>query len=1527
MKEQGHSLKKFSIQRRFGKSSQIHWRDDKISCLERILNTSVNGHPYFVVVHSPFLEPVHQEMIQRGEEIPYALSGRGVGKTALLEAFVDIAKAIAECEVLAFLDNRKKLTDSDNFFKDFFVEELLKRHRRLRDTFLFCTFESAFRRTGLFFKSSVWMLGTFLSWLVSVLGLEISNYFYDPRVHSGMNNLLRILSQHRGWLWVVGPLLLICWLLYFVGYLETNKDFKVTYSALSPSSLMETRRNGLKEMLLTNPANVFSFLSRRKCLVLVVDDVDYLDSRSFDSIIELFQAAQNSNGKYRACVVLSFNPSNPLLWLTERKRIRELLSKEKLYDEKPESWVPLCITPLNLEQLTEILCDYFGDSTPERLLEIIGKEDPEALQRTGQLLGFFAWLEAVLAEEGRTLKGVREDELIDKFQRYVYKDEREVEEIIKAIKSQEGAEGALVFLKCLLAFQKHPVQVEHLRKALLAEGYNDIALYERTLENLPIRLVQKIQKGNWYYEFRTPYLRHILLTGWAEWKETSSYYITKVFDLLCNEGKWEPEQALKSAPSERAIEILYIQGLFYYQYYGHSDAGYALRFLGLERGGACGKWLSLCEESLSKGENLWNLIFWKPTTFLNPYRPYTSRLPWSPPVGRKVGKEGWFFAPDLLLNTAIAYWLMGNTNQALELLSAKWERIKSNLLRSDYPNHWTKEQIAACKNYFKEVDAEIRLALAKILYHLGTGESWNQAIKLCRPYIRGRQLASQRQVATARFIYENIRHYRHFSIGKLLYPLQFKPESKILEEILRVGRDRTADDLIRLRALYTASVAIWDMCLKGPNEIDHDQLNRLRETIKEALVLLEECRSRPKARPQDVPPGGRAAEAEIFFWQAVFLYWNYLLLVADLGLTVTQYRPTLDYGKWYSRLNAYSSLAKLYVNFVNCGLFSDKYCETLLLDVFSFIDWVNDLLESSSPNVDFDAVNRRLESLHVKVRRYTLEQATDYFIAADTIYRRLGHQQGHAEVLFQRGLMQYLLQEDVGQMRWYELLMKSDQVTNALGFHLDRLYSQLIVAKSAETSNVFYSMRCYQNSMEWCLNPGLGLPEIIAGEVAYRLGVLLFLNVEEVRGAKENALAMIEEARRRYEPYMEGAVFIAPELALQRLLDIHWGIAELLRRKAVQLTPGEASRISLLNRAEDNCNWIINHTRGKAQFESQEMKARVIKADIAHLRGGFETAFSELRIAIQYYERVKDAFWLLQTLTIMCELILSSKEIRDVLKESEIVDYLNKLIEAAIPYKERFGKAPDSLGVAEKAMFFRACLFLGQVWYQYNNPDIAIDWLFTAFDLLTSLGLSGNAILLDSIIREVLSSLNIAEVQKAYEERLIQASLRIDPEYEEADWQSVGAILRRYFPIQIVVTEHLQVKQDCLKTYASMIELGNVQEAISALEKGVELIDEDNPEEIDFELLEKLYNKYRKIGAHEKAIEVKRKLQVLKDVDQSRTFLLLAKRYRDNGWDVKWALLVATDVTFKGSRYYERAREWLEEIGYFEQRTNKGMLN
>jgi hypothetical protein len=1501
------SLKDFALHARFGLGSLAAVaKDDRVAAFEQALEASLSGDPRLVIVHSPYPEARQREALRKAEDLPYSLSGKGVGKTAMLRACVEVARAVDQCEVFDFLNNRKRLTGSERFFEDILVARLLQHRRSWSSVPALFHLWSLYHRLGMLVRVATRMVGAFIAWLLSILGLEILEYFYDPSVRSGVNKLIDVLIDYGGLLWIVVGfvLIVVCWL-RFQGELDANSKEKAIYRALAPTYLRERYEQTRRERLLSRPENLLSFLPSGKCQVWVIDDVDCFDSRSVDSILDLHQAARDSNGKCRVCIVLGYNPRNPTLWFPERERTRQSLSEDSI--ARNASWVPLCITPLHLDELVQILCDYYDSSVPERLIGIIAKQFPESVATTGQLLGFFDMLERVLAKDHRVLQEVQEAELLDQFDRYIHREQREVQELIDATKARDCGEGALQFLKFMLGFRKRPVRVEFIEELLAQEGYSDIKSLEQVMRTPPTGLVRKTKNQYWRYEFRDDYTKSNLLLGWPEWRNESTYYHTRVFDLLCDHRIWDAEQALCSQPSRAAVEILYSEGLYYYQYYGHSDAGYALRFLGSEAGGAVDKWVSLCDMRIREGGSLWDLVYWRTKTSLNPYRHYKT----------SKSAPGWFFAPELLSTAATAYWVIGYAERALWLLESLWPRIDSRLT-SEYPDAWPEEWVARCDQRLSRVRAEMDLLLARIVYHRGRDNGWRLAVERCVPYTRGEYPASEQQLAEARMLAASPEHYRRFALGRMLPPLRFRSDDKWVRELLSVSRDESGDQLVRLRALHTVCTAVWDDLLNAQfaarsllqrgitsEDMDGERLDRGRQTLREAMSLLQQARSRPADRPWDVPPGGRRAEGELFFWEAVFLGHRCLLMTADMGMTVTKYRSTLDAGSSKAKLRVYDELARLCLDLARCGLFSKERQSALVRRVGVFSGHVQGLLDSTGPlGLPTYEAERQLGRLYDAIIDECVDQAIDYFRAADTIYTRLGDRQGRAEVFYQRGLIWYRLGGVLDRRSAYESLRQGNLATDGLGFHRDRLCANVIVARDMEASDVSRAVCAYENSLQWSAEAGLGLPGIIRGELSYRLGVLL-VTTPGASGWTERALALMEQAQRCYDSLPAVPSVISEVDAFERSTRIRWCIAELCRRQASVLPPDEPSRAGLLSRAEENCNWIINRTK-EDMFKPVEMEARRVKASVSLMTGNAEVAVEQYGSLITYYEGEQDNFGLLETLLGMCTTLALLDESPGA-ADGTGSDYVRRLVSSAQLYLDRFEGSGAPLSLWEKAALFQACRFLGTM---ARTPDLALYWLLSAFDLLTSLGLYGNAILLDDYTGPVAQGTRLRE---SYEERLVQASQRINPT-EDVDWRRVGAILRSYFPITVASTPSLEEKRDYLELYDSMVTVDTMQEAIRALELGVELIERDNPEDIDFELLARLRGAYRAEHMHEEVKNLDRLRQELGDIHKSKVFLLLAEQYLDKGWDARWALSVATDVRFQGSVYFGRAQTLLEGL-------------
>lgn len=1125
--------------------------------------------------------------------------------------------------------------------------------------------------------------------------------------------------------------------------------------------------------------------------------------------------------------------------------------------------------------------------------------------------------------------------MVDRFHYYFCGDEIEVKQTIKEIEDREDQElkvGSLKFLKFMLASQSdRGVPYEVLKKLLERERCLNLNSYEEVLREA--RLIEPVSLNHrWYYRFREPHWKYRISTTWHEWNESESVeaeYSTKLFDALCEvtsrprlprEERWNPEQARKSWPSTEAVEVLYNQGLYYYKYHGHSDAGYALRFLGREKGGALTKWLSLCNDV--HGEELWEYLYWEPKTFLSPYRGLESS---------RLMPD--FSAPDLVINTATAYWVCGHTEKAYETIS-QWKSIRGRLSghlppRKEYRDHLLK------------ADKQIDLLHAKILLCRGESNDLRRAWNLSERHVN--------EEPEAKFILANVEHYSHFATGRWLAPLRFEPDDQAVEKLLKVGRDTSGDDYpTRLRALYSVCSAMWDGCFEEPiapevviskgipeSNVHPERLDCLRQTIEESIALLTEALPYIGVRPTEMPLGGRAAEAKILFWEAVFLYQTCMLFATDVGLAAEQKGLTDHHGEQDSGLEAYASLAELCEKFAYCGLFTDEQQGELLSKINEYTNWVQGQLGKSSSDVHYPTVRMRINSLFSDVFTAAIRQAGEYFTNADTVYRRLGHLRGRAEVLFQRGLMLILTKVEPDGTPWQELLANSNQISSELGFHLDRLYSRIAIARAGQDSKPYKLLdarSAYQNAIRWCSDlSDADFPKLVVGELSFKLGLLLHNQGSYLGATITDALDVMERAREEYEPYWRhGASFVTRKEALDRMISIRCSLAELRRREADNSESIESWRDSL-DEAMRHCRWIIRQAKKEAQFKSSEMKARLIEADVSLLREDFQTAINGYEAVIDYWvqeasqvthyhERQRDQFHLLQALLRVFKICKISKEIAQFRKMSD-ADLLNRLTQVADSFKENQERDDSSrtIGDPETSLLLEASLVLGDEFLSNGDAYSARKWFLEAFQAYESLGRFGQAILLDSRIRETLALAADEEYEsRKYKDILHRASEQIDDERENADWEQVFKILGYYFPVQATTaTPHLLIlkKQDLLRSGSVSMEYEeNLDRAISTLESGKNLIDLENPEEIDLEILDKLRDAYRETRSHyHKVRELDRLEQDLKDVNQTRNYLSLARTYLQLEWDANWALRIAINVVKKDSSYYAEAEQLLEE--------------
>lgn len=1555
------SLKECFVWRHLGAGS----RDDKVAVLEDELNRAIlENDPRLIVVTAPY---------PRGIAPTSRQAGTGLGKTALLEAFVARALARTECDVHFFPKVRERATGGQRFVEQELAPEFIDRRRSAASSVQFYLKSALLRVDPL--AHSLWRLVVILAliWLAIAgnIATLLPGFLFPTAQRAGQ------FINSTPWMpWLVGAALLGLMIAYFSLDRKRRPDLQERWDSKSPDSLRQKARRERCAHLTSQPADMLPLLDYDACTVLVIDDVDSMDNDSVQKLLQLFREASSS--QYRLCLVLSFNPQNPDLQELERREILEtLLPNPANTLQEQEDRIFVTLNDLDRERVVEVLWDYYGTSAAEEILRRIETQWHDVADQPSRLLGFFLWLDTELGDPRTDLRGVS-TEPERWFERYVQRHKDKVEQIVNAIEEKDPTGESRECLECLkyiLAFHSHEVPGDVLRKLLKDSGLRNLNTYETVLRDPAVRLLHIDHKGPGSYSLTDPYMRHLLLNAWDQWKDREKYF-TRAFDALCAAARlhsidrWNPEQALARATSREAVEVLYAQGLHFYAYLGQSDAGQALHYLGDDRG-AIGKWLELC--SSSSLDQLWEHICWKRKTGLRAARYAGSKSP-----------DPWFIGPELVVIAARAYWQIGEVDAAMHLLREAWPTIRDRLPSFNPPSEWPKQM----RDRYRRAVNQIVLLVPEILVRHGGHQRWEDALSQCRAD------DGNAEAALSRFIRANIAHYRRFSVGEMLDPLKFKPNSTITERLLAIGDDEVADPLVRLRALHSVSSAdfqIWGLGRRGFNprtalfkdgqpsptpsspgydswgrvwggfdprsvlfkdggptdieglaldEAEREQLRASRQKIDRAYDVLKSIQFE---RPQDAPPGQRMLEIETLLWKGVYLYRGLLLLAVDLASRAHQYKERLERGRLKAILDSCDELAKMCqqfkessaLPFVASGVESESSVASenrSLERIRQYRDWVHQQqfwaedqqTRPRSREVGAEA-RKGLQELYQNIVDETVQEADEYLRAAGASYSRFGHRPGRAEVLYHRAMLRLLSACDLPGPTWLQLLYESSQATDDLGFHLERLYALIVVGDILDTSDLFVADWAYQAAIELASLLTPGMPSLLVGELHFRRGSTLRSFIESA-DSYVRALREMEEARKAYEPNLRGTNFVSQRDVLERCLFIRWNLAELLRRRARDRGCDAVERTELLNQVEEHCNWIIRRCKGDSSLESHEMTARTMKAKVSALREEFAVAVDELRIAADYFSRQDNDFELLQTLTNLCQSIRRC----DGPSRDELPSRVHETERVAVRYRQRFGSNANSLSAQVKVALYQACLLLGEL---YKDDDLARGWLFCAFDTLVSLGFPGRAMQLDDLIGSKLTS---EESREAYRERLVRASSHIKVSHETADWALVGTILRRHFGVSLVKSAHLSQKQEYLRMARAMLDLatqpaaGEIlppeqsattapdleQNARAALETGRDVIDNEEPEEVDFELLDELRNLYRRRGEHERALEIEQQLQRLRDTARSRDYYLLAEKYRESGWDVEWALEVATskDVTYTGSRYYHMASKWLKDL-------------
>ncbi|MCL4552832.1 MAG: hypothetical protein M1305_04680, partial [Candidatus Marsarchaeota archaeon] len=1396
------------------------------------------------------------------------------------------------------------MADGVNFCQDILFEELARHDRGLLGAALspfspaLHVVASLLQRVSILVYVAIPVLAAVVGYIITLLGFKALQLFVDPQNQPLVASVTSWFQNNQFALFVIAVIALTVWLLYAWTALQKDEGLMKRWAKPKEQPSRAERVFEAKEKLVKNPERIISrFASKGRTFVLLVDDVDYLDGYSFEFLLELYEQALQSM-HWSFLLVLGYNPRNPTLSQNEKLAIRRELDHLQV---SARGWTSVPLEPFGQEELRTWLWGHFRSSLMVQLSEELERTYPEAHDAPALMLSFFKMLDRRLGRE-KLLEGFHDETLKQEFELFLNRDRRVAQDIIHAIQQEDAGAGSVEMLRYLLAFKRTQVRVQHLKTIMARTAYPDVDRYEKGLLSEAVNLLRKIYvDGQTYYSFRHPYLRFMLDTGWREWRDNSETYFTEVFNGLHRQPirRDYPELALGAAPSKLAIDVLSREGEYYYRYYGSSDAGYALRFFGLERGGALSKWMTLCEDAIAEEGNLWELLYWKSEAYTNPYRHWSGRI-----------YPDRSSAPELVLTAGRLYWMIGKWQTAEQIWAHDWPRIVDNLPPA--PS-------AELAQRLQEANANIQTALAEMLYHVAQPGGWDRAMTLCLG-LRDRPNQDS-SLHTADLILALIRHYRSVGVGNELAPYTFLHSPVLLDPLIKAAFDEQwADEVCRLRAIHVVAESLWQMLTAAtilPRPLDLDTVKQIEvrsELLEQFFSVLqaeqsslESILARLTSRsPKPVLMSeGRIKEGELLFCQGAFLlmrarhYWFTACHGFGRYSTIITRKRRSEAKQ---RFQTYYAIANQLNDFCKAGLLDHKPPPRFAKLMYELEEIDRRWPEGRDAEMLEQERNARgiTQQLCQAGWQEIIDQAKERLRMAEVVWRRLGHQQGIAAVAFVRAIAEY---ESLGNVEGWDRPIWVDDLerfvrfsSGELGYQLDALRSHLIVNRWASSHDLYRSLLELQAADAWVASDRMKLPEALNGELSFRIGALIG-NMERSPIDEDQAFAAFDRAARILEQLGSSPPYISQHDITERRMDTHWWLAELSRRLAHRTTDAP-ERERLLGRTVSECNYVIGRSKRHGSYLDLQNRARLVRGQVWDEQGKTFEAFLEIERAVQYFANGNDLFNHMQALLALATIAIyrtaDEKRWQECVSKCE-----NEYLPALVQDSRLCLKQKASLGATHRLVLYRACHLLGSRTRGAGGRGEALFWLDSAFDLLESLGLYGMAILLDNDIRPLYETPRDDDVLERHKKRVINAAQRLDPARERIQPALIRPILARYAHLRFSDSQYAQTKRECIELarHALQSEPPEIVAAIELLRRARKLIDQSNPEDLDVDVLQELRTAHYRNNSPSEARSVEEALSSIQSIIQSRDFLALAKHYQATGFDYVWALRIAAQAS------------------------------
>lgn len=1144
-----------------------------------------------LVVHPPYPESdrVEEEVLTTWRDIHKKANatGYGCGKTDLLTLVEHTAKEQNKYNVISCLNNREIITDGMNFYTDIFLEELYKldnslfRSLRYRLAELFEKLKIRFNQLALLINTASAFSNALLTTVLTLFGILLGSdallkFVIDPQNQQILANLTTWIVQNRSILYLVVIIGSIIWGFHAWGALKKDEKAAPIWQDLNEDLKAIDKITEIKEILAQDQEQILArFATRQRPLLLLIDDVDVIDSDSFKSLAKLQQKAEELE-KYVVITLLGYNPWNPTLYYADRRTIHQVFELSHI---REQGWDALELPIPTLSDVKTWLWGYYNHQSASDLLDVLDEDYVEISENPSLALAFFIRLDKERIQNTNNIQDITPSEVKLAFDRFLNRDRRITREVIQAIAKHEAGEGSIEMLKYILAYKKPKIRVEHIKAIMLkTTKYKDFATYESVLLSEELNLLQKSGTPP-MYTFCQPYMRSFLCTSWKHWRKNASRYYNEVFlsiHRLFRRNRDDPDLALEAEPSRLAVDVLRRQGDYYFKYYGSSDAGYALRYYGLTRGGALGKWLSLCTDALENGDNLWELIYWKgDARGLNPKRH------WSHEADNPL-----VFAPDIVLTAGKLYWLNGDWKTAEIIWKERWPYLFSELQQHPTSDSDLVQRV-------NNINIEIQSTLAEMLYEVGQPGHWEQAKVICKGLQRN-IVSESSGLLNPDLTLALIEYYQTVGVGNYLPPYRFlRSDSHPINQLKGVIDATSVKNVNRLRALQVVFESLWqtlwspidplpkqlEFAKIEPFKPDQDVWEQFTQINLEQQNNLAELIQYRNLQRHNRLPSGRIQDGDLLFWEATswFNCARYYCLEATQWFGKWPLLKTETTRKMTQRFRSYYAVANHLGDFCLQSLpnrkqpasFATKMQE--LQKIFdqwpSKKDYEDNLRQKASSPLSDMFQKEKIDKLRQMQREARIIVEELYFIGwssmvdeainrlklAESVYRQLGYQQGVASTWHTRALISYQFSRYAEENERPEWLDEFDNYLRLndgeLGYHLETFQAHLLIGQWAANHDLYLGVQSYLSADKWAPPENLGLPQVLSGEINFQIGEIIG-NMDASPFSYDAALDVLEKAANNLGSVREQVKYVEHHYLVSKVISIHWWLAELYRRMA-----------------------------------------------------------------------------------------------------------------------------------------------------------------------------------------------------------------------------------------------------------------------------------------------------------------------------------------------------------------------------------------